>query len=239
MVGSAVLVAPGVALAAAHCFIDLKPDEQGQCLGFTPSGPQLWEIRAIQPCLDTDLVILSLALRTPPPLDLRFPLARATTRTPVVGELLYLLGYSEEVDSAVDRPPNMTLKGWMYSACGPVIEVWEKAREAVMMPFPCFAVDCDTRGGMSGGPVFDSAGYLVGLLCVSRSDDPVSYVSAVWPAIGIAFEGGWPARAMHGLHALMDLDHSLCRIERPEAVSRAGSRPAKLSELCYAPWFAR
>ena len=39
------------------------------------------------------------------------------------------------------------------------------------MPYPCFMANCDVRGGMSGGPIFDETGFLRGI--ISRSMSPI------------------------------------------------------------------
>jgi hypothetical protein len=47
------------------------------------------------------------------------------------------------------------------------------------MPAPCLAVECAVPGGTSGGPVFDSRGYLVGLLSSSYDGADISGLSLV------------------------------------------------------------
>ena len=59
-----------------------------------------------------------------------------------------------------------------------------------MLPYPCFEAAVTTKGGMSGGPVFSSDGYVIGVVGSSfelgESDgSEVSFVSAIWPAVGI------------------------------------------------------
>lgn len=59
-----------------------------------------------------------------------------------------------------------------------------------MLPYPCFETSAAIKGGMSGGPVFSSAGQVIGVVGSSfeleESDESeVSYVSAIWPVVGI------------------------------------------------------
>jgi hypothetical protein len=48
---------------------------------------------------------------------------------------------------------------------GYLIEYFEKQRDSVMMPFPCFHSDTPIYAGMSGGPVFDDKGRVFALNC--------------------------------------------------------------------------
>lgn len=61
-----------------------------------------------------------------------------------------------------------------------------------MLTFPCFQTDARFDHGMSGGPVFNEAGYVCGVICSSYQveNDPgyISHVSLIWPAMGIQIE---------------------------------------------------
>lgn len=59
------------------------------------------------------------------------------------------------------------------------------------MPSPCFEVAMETLGGMSGGPVFNSDGRLVGIVSSSLEGGP-SYVTLLWDAIRLRVECAVP-----------------------------------------------
>lgn len=71
-------------------------------------------------------------------------------------------------------------------AIGTVKEVHQLKRDNSLLPFPCFMTEANFAGGMSGGPVFNSAGFLIGIVCSSMSqflpEDPsTSYATLIWP----------------------------------------------------------
>ncbi len=84
-----------------------------------------------------------------------------------------------------------------------------------MLPWPSLQIDCPSWGGMSGGPVFDSEGKLLGLLSSSLDNGP-SFVSLLWPALTCPFEGGWPPESFEGKRTLLNID--VCAIDNRSAV---------------------
>jgi hypothetical protein len=97
MEGSAVMVAPGVALAAAHVIEPLMANVMAAevsicCTGLTPSGPRHWRVRHVAKANGTDVMILSLDYASPIPSDGRFVHATMTTRLPAIGELVMIAG---------------------------------------------------------------------------------------------------------------------------------------------------
>jgi hypothetical protein len=73
---------------------------------------------------------------------------------------------------------------------------------------------------MSGGPVFDTTGHLLGLLSSSFTtveNDGPSNVSLLLPALSARFEGGWPGSFFKNPATLLDLDPRICAIDKREA----------------------
>ena len=88
-----------------------------------------------------------------------------------------------------------------------------------MLPASVVEVRCPSWGGMSGGPVFDSRGMLVGLLSSSIRDEiGPSYVSLIWPALAHEVNGGWPSGFLKSYRTLLDIGRALGSIEDPNAV---------------------
>lgn len=58
---------------------------------------------------------------------------------------------------------------------GSVSSIFDKARDSVMLPFPCFESTITLFGANSGGPVFDRFGRICGVNCSGISGTNVSY----------------------------------------------------------------
>lgn len=225
VLGSAVMVAPGIAISAAHvlqeCLDEVMANQLGAtCLGLDGDRMDIWRIRHVTlgPDRSSDLAILSLELSSALPDDRTFNFASISTRTPALGERLILLGYRqiadpEEAPKAVHRQ----IEARMFMSSGRVAEHHPTGRDKLLLPGPCLQVDCHTVGGMSGGPVFDEQGLLVGILSSSVDGGP-SWVSLVWPALCWGVRDGWPVALMAGDRRLLDLDSRLISIDRRDVL---------------------
>lgn len=77
----------------------------------------------------------------------------------------------------------------MATSTGQVIEVLAERRD-FMLDWPCFRVDARFDGGMSGGPVFNEAGLVCGIISSnmppsSSDEEHVSYATTLWPMLAI------------------------------------------------------
>jgi hypothetical protein len=186
--GSAAMVGPGIALCAAHVLEDQGFFKKLTSGGATliaqapvPGGVLLWTVTHIATVPKSDLAVLSMTLASNFPLDRSFVVASITTRMPAVGEDLTLTGFSavrqtEEIANAMRIE---LVPGCMK---GRVIDIYPEGRD-FRLPAPCLAVECEANGGMSGGPVFDSRGFLVGVVASAFPGADVSFVSHIWPAL--------------------------------------------------------
>ena len=98
---------------------------------------------------------------------LALPVAPLSTRLPRDGELIAGAGYPRpSVESDISTPEHrvVTLDHSLHVATGEVVEVFEKQRDAVMLPFAGFHTEAVFESGMSGGPVFNQAGYICGVI---------------------------------------------------------------------------
>ena len=242
--GSAVLVAPGIALSAKHIFEDsLNHIKNGgkstMCSAITTDGLQLWRISKITLVGNSDLVILGLTYCYKLPQGNLFNLATITTRFPKIGEKLLLTGFraSDYNFGIADNERGdkvINFSGLVLASNGPVSNRFPTGRDTCMLPWPTLEVDCPSFGGMSGGPVFDSTGLLVGLLSSSFDEGP-SYVSLLWPALVAEFEGGWPNSMFKNKSTLVGLTPPLCAIDRPSAIS-LNQNQDNSSSLTYEIW---
>lgn len=95
---------------------------------------------------------------------------RLSGKWPKIGDEVMAIGFPE-LGSIQDRTIDAeVLTEHMYGSIGRVTAVLPGGREH--RPWPTFAVDSHWPGGMSGGPVFNQDGEVIGL--VSSSDEPGS-----------------------------------------------------------------
>jgi hypothetical protein len=227
--GSAVMVAPGVALTAGHVI-----DER--CRGFlAEASGQLWAIgvhaagrvelwRADSFTHDeegSDLSLLTLvrttaASGTPAGSPLKFSLARMAARMPCVGETISLIGF-KAAGVSFERGALIGLE--LIGSVGPVTDQYPHQRDSHGLPNPSIAVDALTEGGMSGGAAFDAAGHLIGVISRGFEGQSPSFVSLLWPATYVPIAPQWPPAVMPAettLGALAKVGH--CGIEHLEDV---------------------
>lgn len=188
--GSGVMVGPGLALCAAHVLLEqdfydkLQRDEATLVVQapLPDGGMLLWTVQRIALVPDSDLAILSMVLSSRYPADRRFLTAWLTTRMPALGDVLTVTGLSSAGNGTEVKGGNMRIEMDPQCQLGRVIDRYPNGRDH-RLPGPCLAVECAVPGGTSGGPVFDSRGYLVGLLSASYDGAEISFVSHLWPAL--------------------------------------------------------
>jgi len=208
--GSGVFVAPGVALTATHVIQDYwrELDEEG---GWRDSKAATFPIQAIQyiPRLDrfvtwhvflathrdsSDVAVLQLTpeeSQYPDGYDWRYP--TLDLRPVSAGTRVQAFGFpTAEVVYDSDS------KGWSLQhaaggSVGEITNVFPDGRDKVKLPFPCFEMNIETRGGMSGGPVVNIEGNLCGIVTSGWSfQEPrphVSYASMLGPAMTLPIAG--------------------------------------------------
>jgi S1-C subfamily serine protease len=184
ILGSGVFVAPGVVMAARHVIEaqeqQLRQGEQELiCSGIAADGLVLWRCRGITLLGTTDIAFLMVEAASVLPTILRQ--VTLTTQMPRVGEKITIVGIRHHADSPVDITAETKLS--MMAASGEVTARYEQRRDSVLLPHPCFEVNCAATGGMSGGPAFDENGFLVGLVTSSIESDLTgpTFVSLPWP----------------------------------------------------------
>jgi hypothetical protein len=200
--GTGVIVAPFLALAARHVLDDHWARHQGESLPTTPAdgrftcvllqlvGDELnaWYVNRLWVSELTDIVLLRLTPYSAGARAYKFP-RRPTLdlMPPQVGEHIHAFGYSESAVQATG-PKALTIHYRPATTHGEVMDVHQQSRDEVKMPFPCFRTNARFDGGMSGGPVFNEAGHLCGLICssyppFSTDEDHASYVVLLWPVM--------------------------------------------------------
>jgi S1-C subfamily serine protease len=208
--GSGVLIAPGFILTATHIFTEqqlnllFERKLEVVAFGIGLNHTHLWEASFVAFAVQTDLCILCVKYATDLPDPLIIRTAHLADRLPDLGEHLTMVGF-RAASASVNDGAKRTL-GEVKVAAGIVRAQYPDGRDRVMINFPAVEVDFAAEGGMSGGPVFDSNGYLVGILA-SSMDDPPAVVSLLKPALDIPLPGGgWPEQLLQPGQCLRDLD---------------------------------
>ena len=118
-----------------------------------------------------DLAVMSAQIlphpQVPPP---HFIPVRASRWQPSIGETILAVGFPElECQRLEKHEQEFLLSEGMFGAYGRITNIHANGTSK-SNPTPVFEVECNWRSGMSGGPVFNSSGEVVGL--VSRSLPP-------------------------------------------------------------------
>jgi serine protease Do len=140
----------------------------------------------------TELLALSILASAPKTNGIEFLHVDLNAWRPSIGEVVLGIGYpnlDKEEDGPVDRP----ISQYMYGAFGAITDI-EPLDLSRSRPWPMVRVKADWPGGMSGGPVFNAAGNVIGI--ISSGVDATTSTAMIF--------GGW--NAVH--HTLRSLDPS-------------------------------
>ncbi|MFK4383247.1 trypsin-like peptidase domain-containing protein [Bradyrhizobium sp. USDA 223] len=236
VLGSAFMIAPGIAITASHLFSDILDDlQKGEvvpyCLGIRGTTVEIWTVTKLSYGVD-DTTILSIAPASSLPKDGKYYRMSLTTRAPKNGEKLHIAGFRAET---LSHGPNPTFSGHMYTSVGTVAAVHPNGRDRVLMPYPVIELNCGSLGGMSGGAAIDEQGFVMGI--VSRGfetadGDGPTYVSWIINAMARQLEVAWPPGAYRAPVSLLSLDDHTIVIEGREALAGTTEKA-----MVYKPWF--
>lgn len=196
-IGSGVTIGPGLMLTATHVLDEFRESSAGPVMmTFLPDGAaRAWlpvysvasssksrfamisDDRTV--VSDLSLLICNLHSESHPSQQLcMMPMEIAL---PVPGTRLWAIGFRQgdtgESDSAAI--PLVT--------SGIVTDAFPQGRGERLLS-PCVEVAMETLGGMSGGPVFNEEGFLVGIVSSSFDNGP-TYVTLVWDSLMMSIDG--------------------------------------------------
>ncbi len=195
-IGSGVIVGPGIILTASHVFDEFPCKDSGPILmSFLPenkgriwlpkstvncSGPSRFQPWDSSSKIVSDLTIMSCDLHSDALTEYPLSLIPMELCLPLPKTRLWAVGFRDGelgADTANVAP---------LVSSGLVTECFPDGR-GERMPSPCVEVDMETLGGMSGGPVFNESGRLVGIVSSSFDGGP-SYVTLIWDALRLSLD---------------------------------------------------
>lgn len=206
--GSGVLIAPGVGLTASHVleaywkqFDDLgRWDQKSSTAGFAlqalqyvpgSSQPIVWHVRGAWHSPAVDVAVIQLVPDHDLPRDYRWPYVTLDVAPPAVGTEVQAFGFPVH-EALFNASTGWVLAHEPVGSRGVVTQCYPERRDRVLRNYPCFEMDIETLDGMSGGPVFDRAGHLRGIICSGFDSGEaarhVSYASILWPALALPIE---------------------------------------------------
>lgn len=201
IIGSGVMIAPGLLLTATHVLETFPKDGKGPVfMTFLPNGSRLWlpsEATSVigksdyneENKISSDLSLVSCTLNSEAYIPRPLMLAPMKVTLPLIGQRLWAFGFRHQ-----GHENGITSISPMVSS-GLVTAAFPHGR-GNRMPSACFEVNMDTLGGMSGGPVVNSEGYVVGIVSSSFDGGP-SYITLIWEALRLNFKGTTLALKKH------------------------------------------
>lgn len=128
---------------------------------------------------------------------------RISPRIPSEGETVLNIGYRPDRRSAetfLGQPTSKSIFGFVR--VGTVTSVFLDGRDKTMLPGTCFEFSSETVGSMSGGPVIDRFGSVIGILSTGYDGEKISYASCLFRCMTLNLNQKWP---MNETRRIVDL----------------------------------
>ena len=202
VVGSGTMVAPGILVTATHV-AEATRGTVGMAFSFLRHGRmRLWGAHELHVLYGTyedplhafgsrrrtsDVSLVSCSLMSEAIDEHPLRMAHIEVAIPLPGERLWALGYRETLRAEVSEISMLCSSG--------LVTAQHLDGRGNLFPGPQVEVAMNTVGGMSGGPVFNADGHLVGLVSSSFETDDFqgpTFVSLIWPALVGDVTATWP-----------------------------------------------
>jgi hypothetical protein len=240
--GSAVLVAPHLALTARHVLDDFSVRYQGYAeeadgrtsysivgRGFYAGQWRMFHVRQTFNCAGTDISALYVSPYDEPA-DFRWPAVTLDLLPPRRLSRVWSWGHiSPQALLAGTTGDEIHWYASLARSSGRVQEIYPRLRDATVVNYPAFQFDGRVDASMSGGPVFDEHGHLVGINTRSMpatSGCPIhtSTAALLWPVpalpfanMGETFPEGTSIQFVEDVHRLgflTILNHDAVHVDR-------------------------
>lgn len=197
IIGSGVMVGPGLLLTATHVLDEFPKDRPPPLfMTFLEDGTRAWLPKDITTLsgpsaiydnrkVVSDISLVSCTLNSDALANRPLMLAPMKALLPLLGERLWAFGFRHggiDAGAALLTP---------LVSSGLVTAVFPQGR-GERLASSCIEIDMDVRGGMSGGAVVNADGYLVGIVSTSVSEGGPTYVTLIWEALRMKVKGPVP-----------------------------------------------
>jgi hypothetical protein len=205
--GTGVVIATNLILTAKHVLEDftrkwkLKTDKGVQIADnfniwvvFISSNPgelyHVYEVANAYINPYSDLVVFHLDSFDRTGQNQNWKQSKLSLTLPQIGQRVVAFGFPKskvELNRRPDGHVDIKVNDEPSVSVGEILEVYPEKRDSSMLTFPSIRINARLDGGMSGGPVFNDDGELIGIVCssydISDTDDHLSYVTLLWPVM--------------------------------------------------------
>ncbi|TBC79492.1 trypsin-like peptidase domain-containing protein [Rhizobium ruizarguesonis] len=162
------------------------------------------------------------------PLDARW--------TPRIGERVMALGFADLDLDVREEGPDRAIQQYLYGSIGTIFEA-TPVNSSSSRPWPTFRVEAEWPGGMSGGPVFNETGHVVGLVSTGIVGEGIgtatpfagwNVAERMFPTVDLINPGRlrcWIA---------FDADDNIIAAARTEEDLRQGAMAASVAQVQFA-----
>jgi hypothetical protein len=239
MIGTAVMVALGLAVTATHNLRDeIAALERGDVVpylaGIREPALEIWRVTKVSYTNDDDICFLGVEPQSGLPGDATFYRLAISTRAPRNGEHLNIFGI--RCDDITHGDGGISFHARLLASKGTVKGVYPIRHEYPLVPYPCIELSCDSLGGMSGGAVLDDAGFLLGIISRGMTPDGgkgPTFAAWLVPSLTRSLEISWPPGVYDAPTTPLAMNPIAIAIEGRGAVSEA------TEAVGYKVWFDR
>ncbi|WP_172746198.1 serine protease [Neorhizobium sp. T7_12] len=196
ILGSGVMVAPGMLLTATHVLDEFAQEGRSPLFfTFLPGKARAWLPHDVVTIsgedkfddrrkIVSDLSLVGVTLNSDAHDDFPLNLAAMQVALPLLGERLWAIGFRHHsIENGAAHVAPMVSSGL-------VTAVFPSGRGSFLAS-ACVEVNMDTLGGMSGGAVVNSEARVVGIVSTSF-EGGLSYITLIWEALRLEIAGAVP-----------------------------------------------
>ena len=228
--GTCFFIAPAVAITAKHVIqeiqdkFELMPLHNGantvgyaiHVCGQGELTDVVFEVETVFPCPTSDMAFLLLRALTQEAHNYQHQLINPVLNftPPAITSEVFAFGYARQ--SAEDDGQKLLWSSTAICSPGIVREYFPSKRDSLLINFPAFQTNADFIGHMSGSPVANAAGEIVGVVSLSIEShetdvEPVSYAATLLPLLNTPMRMPRAGRSDHEYTYLFEIyrDHYL------------------------------